>query len=151
MLNEHYSRRYYFVSNNEDGLFAKEVTLDEVKKKLSDRESPFQHKEASFIKFSLQKNAPKGVVWITYYDPVEEKYTLQENENFFLISGKFKVSQNKFMRNFSKKEIFTHNIKEVNELLISKNDGKIQIIFEDGSEIDTLHVTLYESDLKIYA
>lgn len=143
VLNNHTSRTYYqIIQNDEDEyLSAKIVNMNTVIKDLTKRESPFIKRNVSLIKFSIQKFATNSVVWFVFYESVEDKYNLLENDSYFIVSGKFKISKTKYMRNFTKKESYATKTDEVDEILLQKNDERvqIQIIFEDGSEFDTMH------------
>ena len=124
---DYLGRDYWRIFKNEDGELKKEeITKKTLLELLLIDDLKLEKKSFGFVTF---KNATGSTIWESRYKPAGDTY-FAENENYYLISGKFNVKRTKYMRNFQRREIFLEKEIELTNEFFLKNDD-IEIIFLD--------------------
>lgn len=141
-------RQYWHVFTDEDGILKNEsIEKKDVLFFLSDSEKLEKELRARIFEFTMIKPAAKSTAWELKYKPIKDEITyFSENENYYMINGKFEVTSKQYIRNFTSVGKISTSEKKVNNMIISKKRDNVEIKFLDEDRKDiTMSVTIDEN------
>lgn len=146
-------REYWNVFIDENGeLNKKSVKKSDVISYLSNSEELEKKLKSRLFEFNIIKYAEKDTAWDITYKPIKNEVTFfAENENYYMVSGKFEKISKQYIRNFT--SVFNSYISEekINNMIISKKRDNVEIKFLDEDRKDiTMPVTI-DNNSKIVA
>lgn len=146
-------REYWNVFIDENGeLNKKSVKKSDVISYLSNSEELEKKLKSRLFEFNIIKYAEKDTAWNITYKPIKNEVTFfAENENYYMVSGKFEKISKQYIRNFT--SVFNSYISEekINNMIISKKRDNVEIKFLDEDRKDiTMPVTI-DNNSKIVA
>ncbi|WP_331775031.1 hypothetical protein [Sulfurospirillum sp. 1612] len=136
-ISQAYKRAYFEIYRDENGVLQrKECTKQDILKTFLLEELVQLQQERNFS-MNIIKPAPRNTVWEFYYEPIEnEKCYFSENDDYYMITGKFKQKGTKYMRNLTKTAIVKEKEIELKNEIYSKEKDNIKIVFYDEDRID---------------
>jgi hypothetical protein len=146
-------REYWNVFIDENGeLNKKSVKKSDVISYLSNSEELEKKLKSRLFEFNMIKYAEKDTAWDIMYKPIKNEVTFfAENENYYMVSGKFEKISKQYIRNFT--SVLNSYISEekINNMIISKKRDNVEIKFLDEDRKDiTMPVTI-DNNSKIVA
>lgn len=141
-------RKYWNIFIDDNGeLQRKSVKKSDVISYLSSPEELEKELKPRIFEFNLIKYAPKGTAWGIMYKPIKDEITyFAENENYYMVSGKFEKNSKQYVRNFISVSNSQTSEEKINNLIISKKRDNVQIKFLDEDRKDiTRPVTIDEN------
>lgn len=149
-------RKYWHVVPDEDADEDGKLKKEQIKKVdvinyLSDSEELEKKLKPRKFNFCVVKPAANGTAWELQYDYIENEIAyIAEDENYYMISGKFLKESKQYVRNFRGIGKLSRKEEIVDKLIISKKRDNVEIKFLDEDRKDlTRPVTIDNESIII--